>query len=130
MRSIILLDPDTPTFEVADDPQHVIAQFLSAALNDPDYSQEEIAELLRADGDGYYVIDHFNLFIAQYPEDLPADQTSIWADQLDTTDVWLIGSEKRHAASNIAIMNGDELRQIFARACQLLHEAESNTINS
>lgn len=125
MRQINLHNAETLAFEVSNDPQQIIAQFLTAALNDPDHLHKEIAELLVPDGDGYYIINNFNAFIIEDSEELPPDQNDIWVDLAKhNADIWLIAREDKHHKNSIALLMGNEIRYLFERACHLLYEAE------
>lgn len=117
MRSIYLNECAPASFVLNDDPQQLIGDFLWAALHDPDHSPKKVRHLLSNNANNYYLIGKYNLFMVEYPDELPENQLDRWADALPDTEIWLLSHE---TTCQSAVLIGDELRYLFDQAQQLL----------
>jgi hypothetical protein len=130
MRTLIIIDDNMPLFEVTNDPQQIIGDFLAAAANDPDHLLREIAEILSDEGDGYYLIDKYSLFMADYPDELPESEVAIWQqwhNDAPNETIWLLSCEgKGKKKSRHCLIKGKELQSLFAQIEQYWGAPENN----
>jgi hypothetical protein len=130
MRTLIIIDDHIPLFEVTNDPQQIIGDFLAAAANDPDHLLHEIAEILSDEGDGYYLIDNYSLFMADYPDELPESEIAIWQQWYNDAPneaIWLLSCEgKGKKKSRYCLIKGKELQSLFAQIERYWGAPENN----
>ncbi|MBA9002378.1 MULTISPECIES: hypothetical protein [Thermomonospora] len=118
MRSVRL---EGPIFNVSDDPDGVIGDFLGFALslrNDSRryLSAEELAELFSPEGDGMRLPDVFAAYRAVEPDDVPHEFGEQVAEEAGRKELWVLTRLRYGRAPDSAVVQGPELRHLLEAA--------------
>jgi hypothetical protein len=110
---------DGRNFQVTDDPENVLGEFLAFAISDPSVSLEAIRERISPGARGYSVPDTAGAAPVTTIEDVMdvfglEDQP----DLPDLSDHWIVWVQRRTGTDN-ALVAGEELRNALATAASL-----------
>ncbi len=104
-------------FEVSEDPDKLIADFLALALSD--YYINQVEELFIPDGEGIDDLHgDINIYVYRAPhiDDLPEYTEGACTTQLIENEAWVISASGFCYEAQPIIISGSELRQIIGEA--------------
>lgn len=110
-------------FQVSEDPDKLIADFLALALSD--YYINQVEELFIPDGEGIddlYGDVNIYAYCARHIDDLPEYTENISTVQLIENEAWVISASGFCYEAQPIIISGSELRQIITdarKACKM-----------
>lgn len=108
-------------FQVSEDPDKLIADFLALALSD--YYILQVEELFISDGEGIddlYGDVNIYVYRARQIDDLPEYTEGASTVQLIENEVWVISASGFCYEAQPIIISGSELRQIIEEAKKLV----------
>lgn len=117
-RTVTLLNGD---FLVGEDPDGVIAAVLAVATNNR--NRPRIAQALAPDGPGFHLDTIGSVGRASSRDDLPPPWDSDPTLDPDNEELWILVREpnpSRGTRSAFFVLDGDELRELAARASELI----------
>ncbi|MFC4057692.1 hypothetical protein ACFOWE_05270, partial [Planomonospora corallina] len=111
---------ESPFYNVTDDPDRVIGDFLGFALSLKNISgrppAEEFADIFSPEGDGMRLPDTFVAYRAEVPDDVPEEFDDRFTEEIGRKELWVLTRLEFRKMSVSAVIEGPELRH-------LLHEA-------
>ncbi|GIH96266.1 hypothetical protein ACFFMN_39415 [Planobispora siamensis] len=114
MRTVRL---QSPSYNVTDDPDQVIGDFLGYALSLRALSgrppAEELAERFSPTGRGMRLPDVFAAYRAEEPDDIPPELAEE-AAEVGRTEIWVLTRLRYSSAPDSALVEGPELRHLLA----------------
>ncbi|GII05714.1 hypothetical protein [Planobispora takensis] len=114
MRAVRL---QSPFYDVTDDPDRVIGDFLGYALSLRNLSgrppAEEFAELFSPTGRGMRLPDVFAAYRAEEPDDIPEELTG-QVTEVGRTELWVLTRLRYGAGADSVLVGGPELRHLLA----------------
>ncbi|MBG0829712.1 hypothetical protein HS041_18270 [Planomonospora sp. ID67723] len=117
MRTVRL---ESPFYNVSDDPNRVICDFLGFALSLRHLSgrrpAEELPELFSPTGRGMRLPDVFVAYRAEEPDDIPSELGEQFADEVSRKELWVLTRLQYGKAPDSAVVDGPELRHLLVEA--------------
>lgn len=114
MRTVRL---EGPLYNVTQDPDQVIGQFLGFALSLKSPSgrplAEELAELFSPKGKGMRLPDTFAAYRAEAPDDIPEELAERFAKDVGRKELWVLTRMRFGKAPDSAVVEGSELRHLL-----------------
>jgi len=124
MRSVTLTGHN---FQVTDDPQEALTDFLGLATCSTTMTSEQILRELETGGDGYAVQGLTGAYEIETVDDVP--NVFFYDEDFappEGPDWWIVRAQRPGEGSRYLLLQGEELRHLFATASALWKQYESS----